>query len=112
MSDPNPRARSRRKAPAMSQSSGGGRGYLDEWRADVNQQLDDAAHMLQQANIVLERLTNRLDEYDRRITALEQAPQQRERTVIGVGGLLGNAACVAIALAALLLSVASHISLH
>lgn len=119
--EPRRRARSRqRKASLMQQQQqqNGGGGVsdaarlIDEWRADVSQQLDDIARALQQSSIIQERLTNRLDEYDRRIKALEQAPAERERTVVGLGGLIGQYAYLLIAGMLLWLAVAPHVSLH
>lgn len=115
--EPRRRARSRqRKASLMQQQNGGGVSdaarLIDEWRADVSQQLDDIARALQQSSIIQERLTNRLDEYDRRIKALEQAPAERERTVVGLGGLIGQYAYLLIAGVLLWLALSPHIGWH
>lgn len=85
---------------------------IEEWRADVNQQLDDISRSIQQSNIILERLTNRHEEFDRRLRLLEQAPEQRERTVIGLGGLVGNAIYIGLLTVSILLSLTSHVSFH
>lgn len=83
-----------------------------EWRADVSRRQDDTERSQQQAAIILERLTNRLDEHDRRLTALEQAPETRERKVIAVGGLTTNVLYLVLLVGSLLLSASAHISFH
>ncbi|HET9109686.1 MAG TPA: hypothetical protein VFN78_02560 [Ktedonobacterales bacterium] len=83
-----------------------------EWRADVTRRVDDTERNQQQAAIILERLTNRLDEHDRRLTALEQAPETRERKVVALGGLTTNVVYVLLLVGSLLLSASAHISFH
>ena len=49
----------------------------DEWRREVNGWREDTDRSQQATAIILERLTNRLDEHDRRIIALERAPTEQ-----------------------------------
>lgn len=115
MSDPSPRARSRRKALYMPNSGPNSAGslHLDEWRANVNTELAESARMLQQANIILERHTNHLDDMERRIAKLENAPIERERQVIGFGGLIGQGFYILLSVTAILIALLSpHIAFH
>ena len=93
MSDPSPPARSSRpnrsrKGSGMAQNAGAtGASYLNEWRANVDQQINEQAEDQQRTAIILERLTNRLDEHDRRIKALEDEPRQRRSEALARRGV-------------------------
>jgi porphobilinogen deaminase len=75
-------------------------------------QLDESAVAHQQAAVILERLSNRLDEHDRRIATLESRPDRDRQTLLGVGNLSANALYVVVALVALALSLAPHLTFH
>lgn len=91
----------------------GGAHYLDEWRSDVNQQLDDSARMLQTNQIILERLTNHLDDLERRTSKLESAPAERERQVVGIGGLVGQGFYILLSAMAIIIALlAPHVAFH
>ena len=53
-----------------------------DWRGDVMRQLRESSEAHQQAAVILERLSNRLDEHDRRIKSLEDAPQKAQAAQI------------------------------
>lgn len=69
--------RPRVQAARPARPGGGGDTWEQDWRADVMRQLSESATSHQQTAVILERLSNRFDEHDRRIEALEQAPAQR-----------------------------------
>lgn len=77
-----------------------------ELRADMSRRVDDTERNQQQAAIILERLTNRLDEHDRRITALEEAP------TVGRGLTLQTLSTIGLFLAMAVTLVAPHVSFH
>lgn len=79
-----------------------------DWRGDVMRQLKASAGAHQQTAVILERLTARLDEHDRRISALEEQPSNTRANV----NVTSQVAIAALALGALLLSLATHVTLH
>lgn len=80
MSGPYPRTRHATSGASAANSTPlSGDRLFDEWRGDVNRQLDASATAQNQVALILERLTNRLDEHDRRIKALEDAPIVQRR---------------------------------
>ena len=86
-----------------------------EWRTDVTRELERSAQAHQQTAVILERLSNRLDEHDRRLAALESAPQSEARERTERAGLSLQALYVGVAVCALVLSILSPhiaISLH
>lgn len=83
-----------------------------DWRGDVMRQLRESGEALQQTAVSLERLNGRLDEHDRRISALESQPAQVRAKVSSYGAFSVNVALAVIALLALTVSLASHITLH
>lgn len=91
----------------------GGNAHLDEWRANMDGQVNETARMLQQAQIILERHTNHLDDMERRIAKLESAPAERERQVVGFGGLIGQGFYILLSATAILIALlAPHIAFH
>ena len=97
-----------------------------DWRGEVMRQLremdearrEDAAQQAEQQRenaVILERHLARLDEHDRRIAALEKAPQSEARERTERAGLSLQALYVGVAVCALVLSILSPhiaISLH
>lgn len=86
--------------------------WEQEWRSGVMSQLGEIADKQESAALILERLTNRFDEHDRRITALEGLPARQQSTLFGVTGLGINAVFAVIALVSLAISLGSHLSFH
>ena len=83
-----------------------------EWRTDVTRELERSAQAHQQTAVILERLSNRLDEHDRRIAALEKAPQSEARERETRAGLSLQALYTGVAVCALLVAILSpHIAL-
>jgi hypothetical protein len=98
----------------MAQNAGAtGADYLHEWRANVDQQISEQAEDQQRTAIILERLTNRLDEHDRRIKALEDEPGRRRSEAITRRGLSLQEFYIALLVVGLLLSfLTPHLSWH
>lgn len=115
---PNPSRRqraSRRSHPPMTMMSAATSEddrLRAEWRTDVTRELERSAQAHQQTAVILERLSNRLDEHDRRIAALEQAPGQQAQQQQTRAGLNLQAVYVGVAICALVVAILSpHLSL-
>ena len=83
-----------------------------EWRTDVTRELERSSQAHQQTAVILERLSNHFDDLDRRVTALEKAPQSEARERETRAGLSLQALYVGVAVGALILSILSpHLAL-
>lgn len=69
-------------------SGGGGAGenWGQEWRANISRQVNEGAQALQSAAVMLERVSGRLDDHDRRIGLLESRPDKLRADIGTYGG--------------------------
>ena len=104
--------RGRAAHPSANAPASAAAAWEQEWRADVTRQLDDSAEKHEKAGVILERLTNRLDEHDRRISALEERPQQAREARLGERNLTAQLWLVGCGLLTVLAYLLPHLSFH
>lgn len=66
----------RRRRPSMQQTpnTATDNGYATEWRDRTSTQLEESAKAQQTTALILERVTGRLDDHDKRLKSLEARP--------------------------------------
>ena len=84
------------------------RNFMQRQLAANTKAIDRVAVATQQTAVILERLNSRLDEQERRITSLELQPSESRARF----GTASQAIYTGIAIVALIISLASHITLH
>lgn len=90
-----------------------GERLFDEWRRDVNHQLDNVASILQQVQIGMERMNQQWSEHDRRLQALEAAPREQARERETWRGLsLQTLSTVGLFVGVLVAMLSPHITWH
>lgn len=62
-----------------------------EWRAQVMDKLNETADKYERAAVILERVTNLLDEHDKAIKALQEQPEKKHTAFLGNTGVSLNA---------------------
>lgn len=113
MSAPPSSARARKSQPLVNANATPPSTWERDWRTDVTRQLDESAEKQAQTAVILERLSNRLDEHDRRINALETAPQQRRQDAYQRRGLTLNELYVLVTALGVLFAILSpHLGWH
>ena len=72
-----------------------------DWRRRMERRADEGDENHAQTALILERCINRLDEHDRRITALEERPEKQQAQRVGILGAASNTVYTLVAIAAL-----------
>ena len=84
------------------------RNFIQRQLAANTQAIEKVAAATQQTAVILERLNSRMDEQERRITSIELQPTEARARF----GTASQVIYTGIAVVALLISLASHITLH
>ena len=87
-------------------------GWEREWRDNVTKQLAENSETLARTAVALERLSNRWDEHDRRIEALESQPANARANISSYGAVSIMAVTGLIALLSLIITLTAHLSYH
>lgn len=85
---------------------------FEEWRTDTDDRMDRHDTALQKTALILERLTNRFDEHDRRINALEERPREAREARLGERNLTAQLWLVGCGLLTVLAYLLPHLSFH
>lgn len=82
-----------------------------EWRASVTEALKETADKHAQAAVIMERVTQQLNEHDNAIKALQGQPEKKHAAFIGNTGISLNVVYLLISLTMLLITLSSRMSI-